>query len=107
MRATTTEDVLAALLVLTLKSGVADCSATGWTASGTVLYSGPLGASAGRDILGNPTPGDDPGDRVLAPSADEVLCVSVALPLSVTNEAQGRSTSATFTLDAEQTANNP
>lgn len=107
MSSATTEDVLAALLELTVKSGVADCDATGWGASGSVIFSGRLGSVAGDGVLGSPAPGADSGDRVLAPAADEVLCVTVALPLSVGNEAQGRSTSATFALEAEQTANNP
>ena len=107
MTSTTTEDVLADLLRLTVKTGVTGCDDIGWSADGTVVYDGTLGASVTQPVLGSRSPGADPGDRELAPGESEELCLRVALPLSVTNEAQGLSTEATFTLDAEQTANNP
>jgi len=107
LRSTTTEDVLANLLVLSVKAGVQSCDDVGWSSTGAVLYTGPLGSAASIDVLGVPAPGADPGDRVLAAAASETLCLRVDLPLTVSNVAQGLSTSATFRLDAEQTANNP
>ena len=104
---TTTEDVLAGELVLTMKTGVTTCDDANWAADGTVLYSGALGSTGGTAILGDPTQGAQAGDRVLAAGANEALCFNVTLPLSATNASQGQSTTATFTFDAEQTANNP
>ncbi len=106
MESTTTEDVLAAELVLTVKSGVTACTNTGWAADGTTLYAGPLGSTGTDAVLGSAAAGADAGDRVLAPSASEVLCVNVTLPLSST-AGQGVSTIATLDFAAEQTANNP
>lgn len=89
-------------LVLTIKSGVTDCSNSGFGTSGLQLYTGELGSGA----VGNPLEGADEGDRTLAPSANETLCFNVALPVDTGNAFQGATTTATFTFDAEQTANN-
>ncbi|MFN3255496.1 MAG: TasA family protein [Ilumatobacter sp.] len=106
VRSTTTEDVLAGELVLTIKSGVATCDDANWAATGTTLYSGPLGTVAGSNLVGSPATGADAGDRVLAAGANEVLCANVTLPLSSTAGA-GLTTTATLSFLAEQTANNP
>ncbi|MFN3218822.1 MAG: TasA family protein [Acidimicrobiales bacterium] len=106
---TTTEDVLAAELVLSIREGVAaaDCIDATWDASGTEIYSGVLGTVAGTALFGSNATGAQLGDRVLAAGASEDLCLNVTLPLSATNAVQGLTTTATFTFDAEQTANNP
>lgn len=104
---TTTEDALAAELVLTIKSGVTTCDNANWTATGTVLYSGVLGSTATTSLFGSNAQGADAGDRVLAAGASETLCFNVTLPLAAPNTVQGLSTTATFAFDAEQTANNP
>jgi len=57
--------------------------------------------------LGNSAQGADAGDRDLTAGSAEVLCFRVSLPLSTGNALQGASSAATFTFDAEQTANNP
>lgn len=106
VESTTTEDVLAAELVLTIKSGVTTCDDANWAASGTTLYSGRLGSVAGDGLIGSATAGADAGDRTLAPAASEVLCVNVTLPLAST-AGQGVTTTATLDFLAEQTANNP
>ena len=105
---TTTEDVLAAQLVLSIREGVtpANCTDANWDASGTQIYSGVLGTMAGTPLFGSNAQGSQPGDRVLAAGASENLCVNVTLPLSATG-VEGLSTTATFTFDAEQTVNNP
>lgn len=77
---------------------------------GAVLY--PLGDLATTDgidepLFGDKTAGADANDRVLAAGANEELCFRVELPLAASNAAQGISTTATFTLYSEQTANNP
>ncbi len=58
-------------------------------------------------LIGSNTQGAQAGDRPLSASASEVLCFAVVLPLSTGNASQGLSNTATFTFDAEQTANNP
>ena len=57
--------------------------------------------------FGDPTQGADVGDRVLTAGSSEVLCFRVSLPLTTDDTYQGASSTATFTFDAEQTANNP
>lgn len=104
---TTTENTLAAALVLTVKSGVTTCNNASWQSSGTVLYQGALGATTGSAVFGNPAQGAQGGDRTLAAAANEVLCFNVTLPLAASTAVQGLTTTATFTFDAEQTANNP
>ncbi len=106
MTSTTTENVLASELVLTIKSGVTTCDDANWTADGTTLYNGILGSTATVAAFGSSAPGADPGDRTLAAGTNEDLCVNVTLPLSTT-VGQGATTVATFTFDAEQTKNNP
>ena len=106
MTSTTDEDVLAAELAMTIKSGVTTCDDANWAADGTTIFSGILGSTGTTAVLGSNAQGADPGDRVLAPGASEVLCFNVTLPLAAT-AGQGTSSTATFTFDAEQTVNNP
>jgi hypothetical protein len=105
---TTTEDVLAAQLDLTIKTGVTTCTNGGFGASGTVIY-GPadLGSLAGTNVIGNPNQGAQSGDRTLSGSSNEVLCFNVKLPLSTSNSYQNLTTTATLAFQAEQTKNNP
>lgn len=106
IESTTTEDVLAAELVLTVKTGVTTCTDAGFGTDGTQIYSGRLGSTGTDAIVGSAVAGAQVGDRTLAPAANEVLCLNVTLPLSTT-AGQGESTTATFDFLAEQTANNP
>ena len=108
LTSTTTENVLAAQLDLSVKSGVTTCTNAGFGASGTSLY-GPadLGATTTATVFGNPATGPQAGDRSLAAGANETLCLNVSLPLTSANTYQSRSTTATFDFVAEQTANNP
>jgi len=46
------------------------------------------------------------GDRALAVSGTETLCFQVSLPLATGNAFTSAASTATFTFDAEQTANN-
>ena len=108
---TTTEDVLAAQLDLTIwdeaeeGDGGTDCNST---PPGTLLYGpGNLGSTTpGTNVIGNPAQGVQGGERTLNASANEVLCFQVELPSSTGNSFQGLSTTATFAFAAEQTANN-
>ncbi|MGH2689624.1 MAG: TasA family protein, partial [Actinomycetota bacterium] len=72
---------------------------------GTSLYTGDLDSSAGK-ILGDVAQGAQTGDRTLAAAANETLCFRAELPTATGNGFQGATTTATFTFDAEQTANN-
>ena len=72
---------------------------------GTTLYTGDLDSTAGL-LVGNAAQGADAGDRVLIATGSETLCFRAELLLAVTGP-QGAATTATFTFDAEQTANNP
>lgn len=71
---------------------------------GRALDAGRPGADGG---FGDPDPGADTGDRSLAPGAAEVLCLRITLPLTADNAYQGARTTASFTLTAEQTRDNP
>lgn len=106
IESTTSEDVLASELVLTVKSGVSQCDDANWAATGTSLYSGRLGSAATDAIVGSPTAGADAGDRTLTAGAAEVLCVNVTLPLTVIR-GEGATTTATLDFVAEQVRNNP
>lgn len=109
VRSTTTASTpdLAAQLDLTVKSGVTTCTTAGFPATGTVAYgAGDLGSTTGLNIIGDPSQGAQAGDRTLAAGASEVLCVQVTLPPSTGNTYQAKTTTATFTFDAEQTVNN-
>jgi len=94
---------LAAALAVTVKSGVADCTNSGFAGSGSPVAGGTLSALSFGDV----TPGAQADDRTLAPGGSEVLCFQVALATSAADTLQGKTASATFTFSAEQTANNP
>lgn len=79
------------------------CDAAGY-AGATALDSGTLTSGIG---FGSSAAGAQAGDRSLAPAASETLCFRVELPIGTGNTYQATSASATFTFDAEQTANNP
>jgi Camelysin metallo-endopeptidase len=74
-------------------------------------FDGAVVVAAGTQLngasFGDATQGADVGDRVLTAGNSEVLCFRVSLPLTTDDTYQGASSTATFTFDAEQTANNP
>jgi predicted ribosomally synthesized peptide with SipW-like signal peptide len=72
---------------------------------GTQLYTGDLDSTAGK-LVGDSAQGAQAGDRALAANGSETLCLRVSLPSSTGNAFNGATTTATFTFDAEQTANN-
>jgi hypothetical protein len=88
-------DDLGGEIQLTIREGA--CPSTG-----AILYQGDLDVAA----FGDPTPGVDPSDRVLAGGIDEDLCFSAYLPETTGDAFQGTTVTMTFTFDAEQTANN-
>lgn len=76
--------------------------------TGSTSFSSPIASgSLSSTTFGDSTQGQQSGDRSLAVSASEVLCLQAELPLSSGNPLQGASTTATFTFSAEQTVNNP
>jgi spore coat-associated protein N len=95
-------NTLGTALQLTIKGpdGGGGCAAFTGT---SVLAATTLNGAA----VGSSTQGAQAGDRTLAAGANEVLCFRVSLPLATGNALQGISSAATFTFDAEQTANNP
>jgi len=104
---TTTENVLAGELDLTIKSGVTTCTNAGFGTDGTVVYAtGDLGNTTAINLIGNPAQGSHAGDRTLVNATNEVLCFNVSFPLAATNASQGLTSTATFAFVAEQTANN-
>ena len=91
------------LVVRTKDSDTSGCA----NGNGTVLYTGDLaGTATSRKLIGDAASGSQSGDRALAVNGSEVLCFRVSLPLSASNAVAGANTTATFTFDAEQTANN-
>jgi spore coat-associated protein N len=95
-------------LDLSIKSGVTTCTNAEFDTDGTLLY-GPddLGDDPAIDVIGDPTQGDDSGDRTLAASGSEVLCFQVELPQGTGDAFQDATTTATFAFEAEQTVGNP
>lgn len=95
----TASNVLGSTLTLTVKALGTSCAAFD---GATILAATTLNGAG----IGSSLQGADPGDRVLAAATSEVLCFRVSLPIGTGNALQGASSSATFTFDAEQTANN-
>lgn len=59
------------------------------------------------NVMGNPAPGAQSGDRTLAPGASETICLQITLPAATAaNADQGASMAFTLGIDAEQTKNN-
>jgi hypothetical protein len=73
-------------------------------AKGAAVFSNATLNGAG---FGSVASGPDAGDRVLAATTADDFCFSVWLPDTTGAAFMGATTTATFTFDAEQTANNP
>jgi len=58
-------------------------------------------------FFGDPTQGEQAGDRTLASLASERLRFKATLPLDTDNSYQGATCTVAFVFDAEQTASNP
>jgi Camelysin metallo-endopeptidase len=91
-------------LVFTIKTSDAGGGCSAFT--GTTIYAGDLDSSIGK-IIGDPATGAQPGDRALNSPLTETLCFRGTLPTTAGNLYQSATTTATFTFDAEQVANNP
>jgi spore coat-associated protein N len=110
LKSATTEDVLAGQLDLTIWDEAeeadigTDCSTT--VPTNKLYTAAALGSVAGTQLFGSPTAGSQAGDRTLAAAASEVLCLKVELPSTTGNTFESLTTTATFTFESEQTANN-
>jgi predicted ribosomally synthesized peptide with SipW-like signal peptide len=93
-------NALGGQLTLTVREEGTDCA----TFDGTVVLSETTLDGA---AFGDPATGPDGGDRELSAPGSEVLCFRVTLPDATDDTYQGATSDATFTFDAEQTANNP
>jgi len=100
----TTENALAAQLRLSIKSGVANCTTGGFSATGIAAY-GPsvLGSTApGTKVMGDVLLGHQSGDRTLAPGDSEALCAQVMLPTTTPNRFKSQASKAVLTFGAEE-----
>ena len=68
------------------------------SAAGRSLFSGPISSAP---LIGSAAVGTDPGDRLLEPGEGERICVTVELPLDVSDEFQAASGSVEIVLIAE------
>ena len=96
---------LAEALVWTVRTGVTDCSAAGFTASGTQVFDGVLATSAKAAKIGDPTQGAQAGDRSVAAGTTDVLCSRLTLPTTAPSSLQGLAVGVTLSVDAEQGRN--
>ncbi|MBU2009161.1 MAG: M73 family metallopeptidase [Chloroflexi bacterium] len=110
---TTTPDGSSALdeqldLTIDVVTG-AGLDGTWYTADDTVGEAAIYGADGvlSAAAFGNPTQGNQAGDRNLAASGSERLRFKVTLPVGTGNAYQGTSATVAFVYDAEQTTNNP
>jgi hypothetical protein len=92
--------------VRTIASTSAACDASLAWGTGD-LATDASGAGASVALFGSSSAGQQTGDRALAASAAEVLCVRLSLPTSAGNSVADQTSSLSVVLDAEQTANNP
>lgn len=96
---------LAEGLSWTVRSGVTDCSTSGFAASGTQVFDGVLASSTKTAKIGDPTQGAQAGDRLVAAGGSDVLCSRITLPTTAANSLQGLAVGVTLTVDAEQGRN--
>jgi len=98
----TATNALGGALQLTVKGEDAGGGCAAFTGTSVLAITTLNGAGWGSSVQGFQA-----GDRNLAAGTNEVLCFRVSLPLSAADTLQGASSAATFTFNAEQTANNP
>ena len=94
------------VLVLTVRQPDGNAGASCALFTGNVLFSAVV-PTAGVNMVGDPTQGNQAGDRTLAAGTNETLCFKASLPIGTGNAFQGAASTYTFTFNSEQTANNP
>jgi len=92
------------LIIVRQPDGNAGSSCTLMT--GNSLFNAVV-STAGLNMVGDPTQGNQAGDRTLAAGTSETLCFKASLPIGTGNAYQAATSTYTFTFQAEQTANNP
>ena len=91
---------LGAILLLSVEShGPASGAASCEMAEGSPIFDGRLAAGG----FGDAAIGANPGDRVLDPGAQELLCIRTTMPLSAGNAYQDATATTTFILSSEPT----
>lgn len=93
-------------LVITVKQPDGNVGSSCTLMSGTTLFSA-IVPTTGVNMVGDPTQGNQSGDRTLAAGTSETLCFKASLPVTTGNAYQGSSSTYTFSFAAEQTSNNP
>jgi hypothetical protein len=93
-------------LLVTVKQPDGNAGSSCTLMTGNTLFSAVV-PTAGVNMVGDPTQGNQAGDRTLAAATSETLCFKASLPLATTNAYQGATSTYTFTFAAEQTSNNP
>jgi hypothetical protein len=108
LTSTSTTNVLASTLTVAitrLASATTTCSAVSYAAGTDVGNTAPLAlaSTSGVVLIGNPTAGTQAGDRTLAGSANDNLCLKVDFPAGTGLGYAGRGSTAatTFTFSAE------
>lgn len=91
--------VVRLLDVLEWKIWPAPLSGTCGPAVGPFLFDGFID---GTQLLGDIAIGADPGDRLIQPLKQDLLCLEVTLPIGVSNAFQGSAAQVDLTLVAEQ-----
>jgi hypothetical protein len=94
------------VLIVTVRQPDGNAGASCALFTGNLLFSGVV-PTAGVNMVGDPTQGNQAGDRTLAAAANETLCFKASLPFGTGDAFQGAASTFTFTFNAEQTANNP
>jgi hypothetical protein len=93
-------------LLITVKQPDGNAGSSCTLMTGNTLFNAVV-PTAGVNMVGDPTQGNQAGDRTLAAATNETLCFKASLPIGTSNAYQGSTSTYTFTFNAEQTANNP
>jgi hypothetical protein len=93
-------------LLITVRQPDGNAGSSCTLMTGTQLFSAVV-PTAGVNMVGDPTQGNQAGDRTLAAGTNETLCFKASLPIGTGNAYQAATSTYTFTFAAEQTANNP
>ena len=93
-------------LLITVRQPDGNAGSSCTLMTGTQLFSAVV-TTAGVNMVGDPTQGNQAGDRALAAGTNETLCFKASLPIGTGNAFQAATSTYAFTFAAEQTANNP
>ena len=94
------------VLLITVKQPDGNAGSSCTLMTGNTLFNAVV-PTAGVNMVGDPTQGQQAGDRALSTGTNETLCFKASLPIGTGNAYQASTSTYTFTFAAEQTANNP